>query len=340
MSIGSFPIPPADPGSALDSDSDPEPGSGDADCVPVSSCCFKAGHSGTSPAEAVGGDYQQSGQCTPGQTSTPQQSPVLLGVTSGDGPQDPVEEIPEDAPNGAQFSGEKPFGERTLVHRVAKKEFSSQPVSSQPVSSQPVSSWGVSLQSPSDTLERESKVKGQAGFQVTTGRSHTGNRTEELSVDHHLARRQARSLTGDGTLGPSQGHGSERSLEPNTEKASEGSAQPRDDGRAEGVADSWAIRASSPAQPAAKAGCSVCVPNPEGLHLRAASQFVQRATQFQADFLVRFGGRQVNGKSIMDLLTLGAGQGAELQLEAEGLDAADAVQSLRNLVAAGFRNVH
>ena len=45
---------------------------------------------------------------------------------------------------------------------------------------------------------------------------------------------------------------------------------------------------------------------------------------------------RVEARSIMDLLTLGAGQGTELVLEADGDDAHEAVEALAQLVEVGF----
>ena len=66
----------------------------------------------------------------------------------------------------------------------------------------------------------------------------------------------------------------------------------------------------------------------EGLHLRAASVFVQRAVQFQSAVRVEKADQTVNGKSITELLTLAAQQGELLTLEAEGDDALQAVEAL------------
>jgi phosphocarrier protein HPr len=45
---------------------------------------------------------------------------------------------------------------------------------------------------------------------------------------------------------------------------------------------------------------------------------------------------RVEARSIMDLLTLGAGPGTELVLEASGDDAHEAVEALAQLVEVGF----
>jgi phosphocarrier protein HPr len=76
--------------------------------------------------------------------------------------------------------------------------------------------------------------------------------------------------------------------------------------------------------------------NPLGLHLRPADKFVRLALQFQSDIRVFYNGQEINGRSILDLTTLAAEQGARLELEARGPDAEAAVAALADLVAAKF----
>jgi len=73
-----------------------------------------------------------------------------------------------------------------------------------------------------------------------------------------------------------------------------------------------------------------------GLHLRAAGRFAEMAGQFGADIRLNVAGRAVNGKSVLDILTLGAGPGVELLIEAEGSDAESALDCLEALVRNNF----
>src|SRR5688572_23914330 len=61
--------------------------------------------------------------------------------------------------------------------------------------------------------------------------------------------------------------------------------------------------------------------NPQGLHARPASVFVRIANKFESDVTVKKDGENVNGKSIMGLLTLAANQGSWLEIEISGADA-------------------
>ncbi len=73
--------------------------------------------------------------------------------------------------------------------------------------------------------------------------------------------------------------------------------------------------------------CHAC-----GLHLRVASRFVQLSRQFQSDVRVLCNGRTANGKSVLDLITLGAACGACLEIEINGPDADEAIALLCSLV--------
>ncbi len=76
--------------------------------------------------------------------------------------------------------------------------------------------------------------------------------------------------------------------------------------------------------------------NPLGLHARPAMSFVDTANGFDSDIQVRKGDQVVDGKSIMQMMMLAATKGTELEVEAAGPDAADAIAALRELVDRKF----
>ena len=80
----------------------------------------------------------------------------------------------------------------------------------------------------------------------------------------------------------------------------------------------------------------IVIRNSQGLHARPADMFARLARQFQSRIELVREGRRVEAISIMELLTLGAAQGTELILEAEGVDAQEAVEALAKLVESGF----
>jgi phosphocarrier protein len=76
--------------------------------------------------------------------------------------------------------------------------------------------------------------------------------------------------------------------------------------------------------------------NKLGLHARAAAQFVKLATRYDAELVISKDGQTVNGKSILGIMTLAAGIGSTIELEANGADAEALLDALGELVAAKF----
>ncbi len=65
-----------------------------------------------------------------------------------------------------------------------------------------------------------------------------------------------------------------------------------------------------------------------GLHARPASQFVTLAGRFKCEIQVGRGPEWVDGRSVLSLLSLAAGQGTRLRIRAVGADAVEAVEAL------------
>lgn len=84
----------------------------------------------------------------------------------------------------------------------------------------------------------------------------------------------------------------------------------------------------------ARATVEIC--NARGLHARASAKFVKLASGFGAEVRVTRDNQTVNARSIMGLLMLSAGQGATIEIFAEGPDAAQAVEALSDLVGCRF----
>ena len=79
--------------------------------------------------------------------------------------------------------------------------------------------------------------------------------------------------------------------------------------------------------------------NPLGMHARPAAEFVKTANRFRSQVSVRRGDLTVNGKSIMGMMMLAAERGSTLVIAVDGEDAADALDALCELVAAGFNEM-
>lgn len=81
---------------------------------------------------------------------------------------------------------------------------------------------------------------------------------------------------------------------------------------------------------------SLEIKNRLGLHARAAAQLVQVATQFEADITVTKDGQAVDGKSILGLMMLAAGQGASIEVTVSGPQAAAALAAIERLIEQKF----
>ena len=81
---------------------------------------------------------------------------------------------------------------------------------------------------------------------------------------------------------------------------------------------------------------TVRVVNAQGLHARPCHAIVSRALACSSDLRIRSQGREVNGKSILELMTLSAGPGTELELVARGADAETLLAELERLFEGCF----
>ena len=81
---------------------------------------------------------------------------------------------------------------------------------------------------------------------------------------------------------------------------------------------------------------SFVIVNTLGLHARAAAQLVQAANRFRSEIHVEKDGMEVNGKSIMGVLTLAAAKGSQIQVACEGDDADAAMTALAAIIENGF----
>jgi phosphocarrier protein HPr len=78
--------------------------------------------------------------------------------------------------------------------------------------------------------------------------------------------------------------------------------------------------------------------NKYGLHARASTRMAQLAQKFKSNiWLSRAGGNQeVDGKSILGILTLGAERGMSIRIRVSGDDAGDALKAITQLINANF----
>ena len=92
-------------------------------------------------------------------------------------------------------------------------------------------------------------------------------------------------------------------------------------------------RSSGPSQKIEK---EITIINRLGLHARPAAMFVRIASRFRSEVWVAKEGEQINGKSIMGLMMLAAGQGSKLTIKCEGPDADRVMEELEELIQQKF----
>lgn len=80
----------------------------------------------------------------------------------------------------------------------------------------------------------------------------------------------------------------------------------------------------------------VILNNKAGLHARPASLLVKKASQFKSKILLVGDGLEVDAKSIMSIMAMGATKGTQLTLKVEGKDAEVALTALLELFESNF----
>ena len=74
--------------------------------------------------------------------------------------------------------------------------------------------------------------------------------------------------------------------------------------------------------------------NPAGLDARPVALFVQIASQFESSIYVGTGSKKVNAKSIMGMMTLDLGPGAQVQGSIDGDDESAAIEKIEAYLSA------
>jgi phosphocarrier protein len=78
------------------------------------------------------------------------------------------------------------------------------------------------------------------------------------------------------------------------------------------------------------------IKNRAGIHARPAALLVQAVKDFKCSVYIEKDDEQINGKSIMGVITLGASYGTELKLITNGEDEEAAMEALLKLFESGF----
>jgi phosphocarrier protein HPr len=81
---------------------------------------------------------------------------------------------------------------------------------------------------------------------------------------------------------------------------------------------------------------NIVIVNRLGLHARASAKLTKLAGGFRADVHLSRNSRRVNAKSIMGVMMLAAGLGAEIEIETDGEDEQAAMDAIRALIESKF----
>ena len=84
---------------------------------------------------------------------------------------------------------------------------------------------------------------------------------------------------------------------------------------------------------------TVQILNRAGLHTRPAAAIVKLASEFQSEFYINKDGFQINGKSIIGVMTLAAAQGSTLELSFDGPDEEAMATAMTEYFAKGFEEM-
>ncbi len=80
------------------------------------------------------------------------------------------------------------------------------------------------------------------------------------------------------------------------------------------------------------------IENDSGLHARAAAKLVECASKFDSQIIISKNGQEVDGKSIMGILTLAVNKGSEIKIKIDGHDEQEAFENIKKLIKGKFAN--
>ena len=80
----------------------------------------------------------------------------------------------------------------------------------------------------------------------------------------------------------------------------------------------------------------VTVTSAQGLHMRPAGVLVRELAGFESRIMINYGNRQINAKSIMNIIAAGIRCGSELEIVCEGVDEQEAAERAAELIESGL----
>lgn len=76
--------------------------------------------------------------------------------------------------------------------------------------------------------------------------------------------------------------------------------------------------------------------NTQGLHMRPATIFAGEMGKFESDVTLHFDGREINAKSVINLIAAGIKCGSEVEIICDGTDETAALEKAADLIASGL----
>ena len=81
---------------------------------------------------------------------------------------------------------------------------------------------------------------------------------------------------------------------------------------------------------------SFTIKNKMGLHMRPANVFVTAMTKYESEIFIQFGGKKINGKSIMNIMAGWSKCGSDIVVECDGSDEEAMMAEASELIESGF----
>lgn len=78
--------------------------------------------------------------------------------------------------------------------------------------------------------------------------------------------------------------------------------------------------------------CKLVVENSSAVDAKMAQKIVQKASEYEADMLLKYEGKEVDLKSILGIMSLAVLEGAKIEIEARGNDAKEAIDALKEII--------
>ena len=78
---------------------------------------------------------------------------------------------------------------------------------------------------------------------------------------------------------------------------------------------------------------SITIQLTEGLQARPVAMLVQVASQYESSVYIETGGKKVNAKSIMGMMSLALGTGETIKVISEGTDEKEAIESMEDYLS-------